>query len=183
MYAAVPALLNTSPIITSSIRGLETPQNPLWQQASHSKMLREKMVERESRKVKERKGKMIFQGWSGLKAGRDTSKGSKYLTKRSGLTSSVGWSKFDQTARADPVFRPSGFIEFPLFQLCRPGSSSWDFQRYPTLCSKFITFNYLQNDGLLRPKLITEQNGTPGTLTLTACGETSRTPNLAFSRV
>ena len=61
-----------------------------------------------------------------------------------------------------------------------PGSSSGDFQRYPTLYSKFITFNYLQNDGLLRPKLNTEQNGAPGTQTLTVCGETSRTPNLDF---
>ena len=69
---------------------------------------------------------------------------------------------------------------FPGFHFCWPGSSSCDFQRYRTLYSKFITFNYLQNDGLLRPKLITEQNGTPGPLTLTACGVTSRTPNLDF---
>ena len=59
-------------------------------------------------------------------------------------------------------------------------SSDLDFQRYPTLYSKFITFNYLQNDGLLRPKLITEQNDTPGPTTLTASGVTSRTLNLDF---
>ena len=71
-------------------------------------------------------------------------------------------------------------LSFLPSQLCWPRSFPRYFQWYPTLYSKFITFNYLQNDSLHVLKLITDQNGTPGPLTSTVRGETSRTPNLDF---
>ena len=63
------------------------------------------------------------------------------------------------TARVDLRFRPDGFNNFSTPELCWPGSSASDLQRYPILYLKFIFFNYLWNDVLFCSRINTEQNG------------------------
>ena len=74
---------------------------------------------REERKAK-RKEKIKFLRLSGPKAAVKAPKSKINISIELELTFYVGWSKVDQSGRANLANRPSSFVESSLFQLTDP---------------------------------------------------------------